>query len=117
VVECTRGRLVEQYPQKLQDQKVKLYLLRGEQLAEDVRAGRASDVDAKVAWQRMYVELWEPSPAERAAARQAAAAAQQRQAEEAATSGYTIVQPAPTTHTVCTSQNLPGGTQTNCASR
>jgi hypothetical protein len=57
VVQCTQSSIASQNPRILQDPRAKLYLLRGQELAADVEAGRISDVGARVAWQRMYLDF------------------------------------------------------------
>lgn len=54
---CTRDSIAARSPNILQDGRAKLYLLRGEQLAQEVNEGRMSSLDAKVLWQQLYVEL------------------------------------------------------------
>lgn len=71
VVRCTRQSIAERAPSKLREPSAKLYLLRGEQLATDVEAGKISDIDARVAWQKLYIELFEPTKEDRAAAMRA----------------------------------------------
>jgi hypothetical protein len=71
IFECTRSNIAERSPRILQDQRAKLYLLQGEQLAAQVRAGRISDLDAKVEWQKAYMAMRNSADAE--AARNAAA--------------------------------------------
>ena len=57
IFQCTYENVVARNPGILQDARAKLYLLRGEQLALEVVEKRMSNLDAKVAWQRLYVEL------------------------------------------------------------
>jgi hypothetical protein len=57
IYRCTHDAVVARNPAILQDARAKLYLLRGEQLAQEVDAGQRSNIDAKVEWQRLYVEL------------------------------------------------------------
>lgn len=54
---CTREAIAERNPGIMQDARAKLYMLRGEQLAQEVDVGRMSSIGAKVEWQRLYVEL------------------------------------------------------------
>ncbi|OYV02166.1 MAG: hypothetical protein CFE45_01565 [Burkholderiales bacterium PBB5] len=61
---CTRGAIAERNPGIFENDRAKLYLLRGQQLAEQVTAGKLSDLDARVEWQRLYVELREARDAE-----------------------------------------------------
>ena len=62
--ECTRDAVAAKRPDLLGNPRVKLYLLRGEQLAARVASGALTDLDAKVEWQRTYVELSEAQQAE-----------------------------------------------------
>lgn len=57
IFRCTRDSIAVRSPSVLQDGRAKLYLLRGEQLAQEVVEGRMSSLDAKVLWQQLYVEL------------------------------------------------------------
>ena len=57
IYRCTRDSIAARSPNILQDGRAKLYLLRGEQLAQEVNEGRMSSLDAKVLWQQLYVEL------------------------------------------------------------
>ena len=57
IFQCTYENVVARNPGILQDARAKLYLLRGEQLALEVVEKRTTSLDAKVAWQRLYVEL------------------------------------------------------------
>ena len=54
---CTRAAVAARNPTILRDARAKLYLLRGEQLAGEVSEGRMSNIDAKVHWQRLFVDL------------------------------------------------------------
>lgn len=94
VVNCTKETLGRVAPAELQDAKAKLYILRGEQLAAEVAAGRTTEIEAKVAWQRLYVELWEPTVDESSARmRFMIDRLQQQQNQQSTDSGYKIVQP------------------------
>ena len=57
IYQCTRDSIATKSPNILQDGRTKLYLLRGEQLAQEVNEGRMRSLDAKVLWQQLYVEL------------------------------------------------------------
>jgi hypothetical protein len=117
IVSCTKSTLAQKNPAKLEDPQAKLYLLRGEQLSADVAAGRMSNVDARVAWQKLYIELWaqEPSPEEKAARMRLLGQMLSQQAQQNTESGYKIVKP-PTT-TVCTSSPFLGNVRTECTSK
>lgn len=57
IFQCTYENVAARNPAILQDARAKLYLLRGEQLALEVVEKKISNLDAKVAWQRLHVEL------------------------------------------------------------
>lgn len=57
IYQCTRESVATRSPYILEDGRAKLYLLRGEQLAQEVIDGRMSSLDAKVLWQKLWVEL------------------------------------------------------------
>lgn len=54
---CTHDAVVARNPGILSDPRAKLYLLKGEQLAQQVDSGKISSLDAKVEWQGLYVQL------------------------------------------------------------
>lgn len=56
IVQCTKGLIAQRRPGLMQDERAKLYIWRGEQLAQAVTDGRMSDLDAKIAWQEMLVK-------------------------------------------------------------
>lgn len=91
--ECTKAAVYARRPDVLSDPRVKLYLLRGEQLAGRVRDAQIKDIDARVEWQRLFVEL--------------------KAANDADVSRIlaTLPKPAPTPQ-VCTSTRSPTGTVT-----
>ena len=55
--QCTYEAVALRNPSILQDARAKLYLLRGEQLSLQVLERKISSLDAKVAWQQLFVEL------------------------------------------------------------
>lgn len=57
IYRCTYDSISKRSPNILQDGRAKLYLLRGEQLAQEVTDGRMNSLNAKVLWQQLYVEL------------------------------------------------------------
>lgn len=57
IYRCTYESIAKRSPNILQDGRAKLYLLRGEQLAQEVTDGRMNSLDAKVLWQQLWVEL------------------------------------------------------------
>lgn len=68
IFQCTYEGVASRNPEILQDDRAKLYLLRGEQLAAEVLEKKISSLDAKIAWQRLYVELKEKKEQETVAA-------------------------------------------------
>ena len=68
IFQCTYDNVASRNPRILQDARAKLYLLRGEQLAVEVLEKRTSNINAKVAWQMLYVELKAAKDQELAAA-------------------------------------------------
>jgi hypothetical protein len=57
IYRCTYDAVTKQNPDILKDPRGKLYLLRGEQLTQEVEGGKLSDIDAKVIWQEQLVKL------------------------------------------------------------
>jgi hypothetical protein len=57
IFQCTYDAVAARNPKILQDSRAKLYLLRGEQLALAVVKQKMTSLDAKVEWQKLYVEL------------------------------------------------------------
>ena len=55
--QCTRDAVVAKKPDAMADARVKLYMLKGEQLAGQVAAGKIADIDARVEWQKTFVEM------------------------------------------------------------
>jgi hypothetical protein len=55
--QCTYDAVTSRNPRILQDSRAKLYLLRGEQLALVVVNQQLTSLDAKVEWQKLYVDL------------------------------------------------------------
>ena len=56
IVRCTKALIAERRPGLMEDERAKLYVWRGEQLAKAVTEGRISNLDAKVAWQQMLIQ-------------------------------------------------------------
>ena len=59
IYQCTHDHIVKKDPSILRDQRAKLYMLRGEQMAQEVKEGKLSSIDAKVRWQKLYIMNWE----------------------------------------------------------
>jgi hypothetical protein len=57
IYRCTYDAVAKRNPAILNDPRGKLYLLKGEQLSEQVKSGKISDIDAKVTWQEQLVKL------------------------------------------------------------
>lgn len=57
IVQCTKALITERNPGLMNNERAKLYVWRGEQLAQGVTDGRISNIDAKVAWQQMLVDM------------------------------------------------------------
>lgn len=57
IVQCTKTLIAQRNPGLMNDERAKLYVWRGEQLAQAVTDGRISNIDAKVAWQQMLVDM------------------------------------------------------------
>jgi hypothetical protein len=96
---CTASEIAKTAPSITNDARAKLYLLRGEQLAEQVERGQISNIDAKVAWQQLFVELKSASARDIANALQA------------------MPRPVPTTRSpavTCNSQVIGSSIATNC---
>jgi hypothetical protein len=56
IVSCTKAAMADS-SRAANDSRVRAYFLRGDQLAEMVRKGNISNLDARVEWQNMYLEL------------------------------------------------------------
>jgi uncharacterized protein YceK len=56
VVSCTKQATASD-PRAKTHAGYKLYILKGEQLAQQVKDKQISDLDARVEWQKLYVEL------------------------------------------------------------
>lgn len=56
IVTCTKEAFANNARAK-NNAGFKLYMLKGEQLAEKVKSKEITDLDAKVEWQRLYVDL------------------------------------------------------------
>lgn len=60
IFECTKQQMQAQTnnnPDEMSE-SARLYLLKGEQLNEQVAENKISDLDAKFEWQKLYVELY-----------------------------------------------------------
>jgi uncharacterized lipoprotein YajG len=56
IVSCTKGAIDENRKWK-NDAQAKYYVLRGEQLVEEIRGGKITELDARTEWQKLFVEL------------------------------------------------------------
>jgi hypothetical protein len=57
IYRCTFDAVAKRNPDIMNNPRGKLYLLKGEQLAQEVESGKLSDIDAKVIWQEQLVKL------------------------------------------------------------
>lgn len=57
IYRCTSDQISARNPGIRSDARAKLYLLRGEQLAQLVTDGKMTGLDAKVEWQSLFVSL------------------------------------------------------------
>ncbi len=57
IYQCTYESIVAKNPKILKDPMAKLYMLRGEQLALAVTRQQISSLDAKVEWQKQFLEM------------------------------------------------------------
>lgn len=64
IYQCTYDSIAKNSPHILRDARAKLYLLRGEQLVQEVNEGRMTSLDAKVMWQQLFVDLKSAKDAE-----------------------------------------------------
>lgn len=56
IVSCTKVAIDENKQWK-NDAEAKYYVLRGEQLIEDINSGKITELGARAEWQKLYVEL------------------------------------------------------------
>lgn len=57
IYRCTYDAVAAENPAILQDERTKLYLLKGKQLAKEVQAGSMLSADAKASWQDTLTQL------------------------------------------------------------
>ena len=57
IFQCTYENVASRNPRILQDARAKLYLLRGEQLAIEVLEKKITNLQAKILWQKLYVQI------------------------------------------------------------
>lgn len=57
IFQCTYDAIAANNPSILQDPRAKLYMLRGEQLAVAVSRHQMSSLDAKVEWQKEFLNM------------------------------------------------------------
>lgn len=92
--QCTADTIRVRRPDVERDARAKLYLLKGQQLARQVTDGKISDLDARVEWQQVLVQLRDQQDAEAARA--------------------LAVMPRPAAPVNCTSMVVGGVTRTSC---
>lgn len=107
IYRCTYESIAKRSPNILQDSRAKLYLLRGEQLAQEVTDGRMNSLDAKVLWQQLYVDLKSAKDTESLAAMDSVS-------RYLAASRVARPAPAPATSVNCTSTKFGNTVDTNC---
>jgi hypothetical protein len=56
IVSCTKVAVAENRKWK-NDASAKYYVLRGEQLVEDMNSGKITELSARTEWQKLFVEL------------------------------------------------------------
>lgn len=113
IFQCTYEAVASRNPSILQDARAKLYLLRGEQLALQVLGGKISNLDAKVAWQQLYVELKSARDQEVLATMNATSRSLEAARVPPAPSAQTLVVN-PRTTINCTSTRLGANVYTTC---
>lgn len=69
VVVCLKAKLSADWRPAARDSRVKLYLLKADQLSQMVQKGEMSEINARVALQELYVKLKQDANAEERAAR------------------------------------------------
>lgn len=108
---CTYEAIAKRNQSILTDARAKLYLLRGEQLAQEVDDGKISSLDAKVLWQKLYVELKTAKDQEIAAGLSSLT-----RSIELSRAAFPTVTPtlAPSPQIHCTSQSVGHSVFTNC---
>ena len=112
--QCTYDAIVANSPGILQDARAKLYMLRGEQLAVAVVRHQMSSLDAKVEWQKEYLNMKAGKEQEEMAAVMAISAGMQAgQAAQPATAPLGVPRTA-NTMINCTSSKIGSNVYTNC---
>tara|TARA_B110000259_G_C13663650_1_gene261365 strand:- start:29 stop:310 length:282 start_codon:yes stop_codon:yes gene_type:complete len=57
IYNCSKPKLLETFKHSKDYQLLKLYLLEGEVLSEQIDKGEISDIEAKAKWQKLYLDL------------------------------------------------------------
>jgi len=57
IYDCTKPKLMEEFQYHEEFQKVKMYLLEGALLNEQIDKGEISEIEAKAKWQKLYLDL------------------------------------------------------------
>ncbi len=68
MVKCTKESYLTDNNSGLDDPRVKLYFLKGDQLVEKLKNKEITELDARTEWQSLYVQLQDRASAESAAA-------------------------------------------------
>ena len=111
IYQCTYDSIISHNPSILKDPLAKLYMLRGEQLALNVTRQQMSSVDAKVEWQKQFIELKQMKEQEVSLVLQAISAVPQQQPQYVQPQvNISKVGPA----VICTSNKIGGTIYTNC---
>ena len=111
IYQCTYDSIVAKNPKILKDPMAKLYMLRGEQLALAVTRQQMSSLDAKVEWQKQFLEMKRIKEQEVGLALQAISAMPQPQPQ---TAQPQINMPRVGPSAICTSNKIGASVYTTC---
>ncbi len=111
IYQCTYDSIVAKNPKILKDPMAKLYMLRGEQLALAVTRQQMSSLDAKVEWQKQFLEMKRMKEQEVGLALQAISAMPQPQPQ---TVQPQINMPRVGPSAICTSNKIGASVYTTC---
>lgn len=111
IYQCTYDSIVAKNPKILKDPMAKLYMLRGEQLAVAVTRQQMSSLDAKVEWQKQFLEMKRMKEQEVGLALQAISAMPQPQPQYVQPQ---VNMPRVGPSAICTSNKIGSTVYTNC---
>ncbi len=111
IYQCTYDSIVAKNPKILKDPIAKLYMLRGEQLALAVTRQQMSSLDAKVEWQKQFLEMKRIKEQEVGLALQAITTMPQPQPQYVQPQ---VNMPRVNPTTTCTSNKIGSTVYTNC---